>query len=186
MPPTPGQPLQPTDSDALAAILRDDARFEPLRHACARWSSRGHLVADTYGPPLRWFADLPTPVLLKINRDELRSLVPGEAEPGPTLAALAARSPASRWIVSDGPHAVWFDSAGQPPAFLVPPTVREASPTGSGDVLLAAVLHGLFVRHLPLPAAVAFALPFAAANAAHPGIAEFPPLPGENAASFSK
>ncbi len=50
----------------------------------------------------------------------------------------------------------------------------EVSPTGSGDVLLASLLDSLFRRERPLDDAVAAALPLAAANAAHPGIAEFP------------
>jgi fructose-1-phosphate kinase PfkB-like protein len=62
---------------------------------------------------------------------------------------------------------------------IPPPVVREVSATGSGDVLLACVLEALFVRGLRLAEAVAFAIPYAAANAAHPGIAEFPdPAPG--------
>jgi 1-phosphofructokinase len=54
-----------------------------------------------------------------------------------------------------------------------PPVIREISATGSGDVLLACVIEALFVRKLPLGEAVTFAIPYAAANAAHPGIAEF-------------
>ena len=56
---------------------------------------------------------------------------------------------------------------------LTPPVVREVSPTGSGDVLFAALLHAWCGRGLSLREAVSFALPYAAANAAHPGIAEF-------------
>jgi hypothetical protein len=41
-------------------------------------------------------------------------------------------------------------------------------------VLLAALLAGWCGRGLSFAAAVAAALPLAAANAAHPGIAEFP------------
>ena len=57
---------------------------------------------------------------------------------------------------------------------ITPPRVDEISATGSGDVLLACILHARFTRGLSLADAVAFALPYAAANAAHPGIAEFP------------
>jgi hypothetical protein len=52
--------------------------------------------------------------------------------------------------------------------------VREISPTGSGDVLFAVVLHSLFIRRESLRQALERALPLAAANAAHPGVAEFP------------
>ncbi|NBW86943.1 MAG: hypothetical protein EBR23_08990, partial [Planctomycetia bacterium] len=44
----------------------------------------------------------------------------------------------------------------------------------SGDVLFACVLAALYQRGDSLDAAVRRALPYAAANAAHPGIAEFP------------
>jgi sugar/nucleoside kinase (ribokinase family) len=52
--------------------------------------------------------------------------------------------------------------------------VREVSPTGSGDVLLAGLLHARFQLGRTWPEALAFALPLAAANAAHEGVAEFP------------
>jgi fructose-1-phosphate kinase PfkB-like protein len=51
--------------------------------------------------------------------------------------------------------------------------VQEISPTGCGDVMLAALIEALWIRGLSLEAAVAAALPLAAANAAHPGVAEF-------------
>ena len=66
------------------------------------------------------------------------------------------------------------ESSG-PTETFTPPPVREVSATGSGDVLLACVLEAMFVRRLRLLDAVRFAIPYAAANAAHPGIAEFPP-----------
>ncbi len=141
--------------------------FDPLRAALERWLARGHLVADTYGPPLAWAVARPL-ALVKVNADEIRSVagVDGTANQWP--------GPVRRWVVSDGPRPVLVrDEAGRTHP-LVPPPVREVSATGSGDVLLACVLHGWFVRGLSLPDAVAFALPFAAANAAHPGIAEFP------------
>jgi fructose-1-phosphate kinase PfkB-like protein len=152
--------------------------FDPLRTEFRRWLARGTLAVDTYGPPLRWFAELPGPLLFKINRDELRTLAGDEPSVGPTLAALLRRNPSARWIVSDGPNAVWFAARDHAPAFLIPPRVPEVSATGSGDVLFAGVLHALQVRGLTLPDAVAFAVPLAAANAAHPGVAEFELPPG--------
>src|SRR5690349_10646767 len=65
-------------------------------------------------------------------------------------------------------------NAGCVGGFARPPSIREVSATGSGDVFFACVLQALFVRSLTLREAVAFALPYAAANAAHAGIAEFP------------
>lgn len=141
------------------------ADFDPLRAALLRWLARGVLVADTYGPPLAWSAGQPL-ALIKINADELRTLAPsGTAAPPP--------GPTRRWVVSDGPRrvVVWD---GPSVAEFSPPPVNEVSATGSGDVLLACLLHAHFVHSRPLTESVRYALPYAAANAAHAGIAEFP------------
>src|SRR6185503_8716645 len=47
--------------------------FDPLRAALARWTKRGALVGDSYGPPLEWLSQQPLE-LLKINATELRTL----------------------------------------------------------------------------------------------------------------
>ncbi len=141
--------------------------FDPLRPAFTRWLARGTLAADTYGPPLAWAASQPL-ALIKINADELRAFAPDLAHLPPSTAT------AHRWVVTDGPRAVMLRDADGTLATLTPPPVREVSATGSGDVLFACVLHGLFARQLSLRDAVADALPYAAANAAHPAIAEFP------------
>jgi 1-phosphofructokinase len=139
--------------------------FAPLRRALERWLERGTLIADTYGPPLAELLEWPL-ALLKINADELRSVHPVD------LAASPSR--AQRVIITDGPRAIRVrDTDGQTETFL-PPPINEVSATGSGDVLLACVAAGLFLRKMPLHDAVAFAIPYAAANAAHPGVAEFP------------
>ena len=151
-----------------------EPRFDPLRAAFKRWQTRGPLVADTYGPPLAWFATQPV-ALIKINADELRSLAAAASDAFPS----APRN----WVVSDGARSLRFRDATGATGTLTPPVITEVSPTGSGDVLLACLLHGLFVRRLQLREALEFSIPFAAANAAHPGIAEFPPLPGETLVS---
>lgn len=148
------------------------ADFDPLRAALERWLQRGTLVADTYGPPLAWLADHPL-ALVKLNATEIRTLVHDHTPLAELLAAASARWPARRWVVTDGPGDVWFRDETGPPARLSPPPIREISPTGSGDVLHASLLKSLFHENLPLRDAVARALPLAAANAAHPGIAEF-------------
>lgn len=152
------------------------ADFDPLRAAIGRWLQRGRLAADSYGPPLVWLAAQPLD-LVKINDDELRTLFPSEppgtATPG-LLAAAAQRWPARRWIVTNGRHPVWFCAAPDQPASAQPPAVTEVSATGSGDVFFASVLATLGRSGSTLAAAVATALPYAAANAAHPGIADFP------------
>lgn len=146
--------------------------FDPLRSAFERWAARGILVIDTYGPPLAWFAQRPV-ALIKINADELRSL-------SPVLGGSSAFPPAPRnWIISDGPRDIRFRDQHGAAGSVTPPTIEEASPTGSGDVLLACFIHALFVQQTTLAQALAYAVPFASANAAHPGVAEFPPLPAE-------
>jgi fructose-1-phosphate kinase PfkB-like protein len=156
----------------------DDSCWEPLRDALRRWAPVHPLAVDTYGPPLAWMAALPC-ALVKINRKEFAGLT-GDAESSlddagmeRRLAAIAAQRPVRRWIVTDGPRAVWSIERGAAPVRVVPPRIHEVSPTGSGDVFFAAVLEALFVRGRPLHEAVAFALPLAAANAASPGVADF-------------
>lgn len=139
--------------------------FAVLRSAIARWAERGSLVVDTYGPPLAELVNLPLS-LLKINRDELRTLSSAEFD---------ALPPSLRHVVvTDGPRSIQArDESGRIHTFT-PPPVREVSATGSGDVFLACLIDALFRRKLSLADAVAFAIPHASANAAHPGIAEYP------------
>ena len=144
------------------------AAFDPLRGAIERWLQRGIVVADTYGAPLDWLRARPLH-LIKLNAHELglAGLGPADGLPGPV----------QRWIVTDGPKPIRLRDCGEPGApehTLAPPRIAEVSATGSGDVLFACVLHGLFERGLSLVDATKFALPYAAANAAHEGIAEFP------------
>jgi fructose-1-phosphate kinase PfkB-like protein len=141
------------------------ADFDPLRAAINRWLERGIVVADTYGPPLAWLIMRPLD-LIKLNATELRAAGFGPRDPLP-LNVL-------RWVVTDGPRPVRIRASSAAETSLVPPHVREISATGSGDVLFACVLHALYHRRMALPDAVAFALPYAAANAAHAEIAEFP------------
>ncbi len=150
-----------------------EPEFDPLRAELTRWAKRGLLVADTYGPPLAWLVTQPL-ALVKINADEFRSLQPGTETVPALLAAARGRWPVRRWVITSGPGEVWCAEEAGAPQRLLPPTVKEVSATGSGDVLLAALLAGWCGRGLSFPDAVAGALPFAAANAAHPGIAEFP------------
>ncbi len=148
---------------------------EPLRIALARLATRGSLIADTYGPPLAWALQQPL-ALIKINRDEFNTLTPQAtpAEPfAPHLAATLAHSRIKTLIVTDGANPVWYADRTSAPRQFNPPTISPVSPTGSGDVLLACLLHGHFQRGLTLPDALAYALPHAAANAAHPEIANF-------------
>ncbi|HXA13597.1 MAG TPA: PfkB family carbohydrate kinase [Opitutaceae bacterium] len=189
------------DQPPSAAVLRDCASFldararrsalaicgsfpgwattatAPLRTTLDRWLARGSfLAADTYGPSLAWLATRPLD-LVKINRAEFDALFPVTARRDSIAARLhhaCKRWPVRRWIITDGPRPVWFverDSAE--PASLAPPRVHEVSATGAGDVLLAGVLPALLQRDATLAEAVASALPYAAASAAHPGMTEF-------------
>jgi fructose-1-phosphate kinase PfkB-like protein len=190
----PDEPVAPDAVHAAAAALATEPADSvlavcgsipgwdgPTGAAFREWLKnwRGPLVADTYGPPLKWLVERPL-ALVKINREEFDRLVP--PTPGDTselaftmrLAEAAARWPVVAWIVSDGAKPVWCALKDGTTDTLRPPPVRAVSATGSGDVLLAALLHAHFQLGKTWPEALAFALPLAAANAAHEGIAEFP------------
>jgi 1-phosphofructokinase len=151
------------------------ATCDPLRGALERWSQRGTLAIDTYGPPLAWAVRQPA-ALVKVNRAEFVGLFEDglRADISAALSAAAERWPVRAWIVTDGADEVWSCERGCTPLATRPPAVPEVSATGSGDVLLAGVLDAMHRRGVPLQQALAFAIPLAAANAAHPGIAEFP------------
>lgn len=150
-----------------------DASFDPLRGALEKWLERGKLFVDVYGPPLAWLLERRVD-LIKINADELLPFAPD-------LSNLPSKARAKRWVVTNGPGTVQVRDVDGSLTSLVPPVVEEVSATGSGDVLLACVLHGLCTRGMRLAEAVSFALPYAAANAAHPGVAEFPEPAGSMA-----
>lgn len=147
----------------------------PLREELAHWAALGALDVDTYGPPLQWALEQPIG-LIKINRDELAALFDTAKRQLTTDALLAlARTcwPVKSWVITDGPKEVFYSSQSGEIGRAVPPPVKEVSATGSGDVVFACLLHALYTEQKPLAEAVAFALPFGAANAAHPGVAEF-------------
>ncbi len=150
--------------------------YAPVRDAIHHWAQRGFLVVDTYGPPLLALAN-ESPALVKINRSELASLF-GDAEAtascGELLGKVRKRFSARAWVVTDGPAPVWFGDEDGASKSFIPPTRPEVSATGSGDVMLACILHARFRRGISWDDAVGWSLPFASANAAHAGVAEFP------------
>lgn len=152
--------------------------YDVLRAALERWITRGTLVADTYGPPLLWLIARPI-ALVKINADEFHPIAPN-------LTQLPAHAAAQRWIVTDGPRPIQLRDHSGPLPSITPPQLKEISATGSGDVFLACVLYAWLHRNYPLSAAVNFALPYAAANAAHPGIAEFAEPSTISSGNFTK
>ncbi len=153
----------------------DSIEAEPLRQELSRWAEAKALVADCYGPPLCWSVQQPLS-LIKINRQEFDQLFPETERHQPILPRLKEarrRWPVRQWIITDGAGPVCYLGVNTPPDQIEPPLVKEVSPTGSGDVLFACVLQALYGQQVDLAAAVKFALPYAAANAAHPGVAEF-------------
>lgn len=155
-----------------------EEKWSPLRASLERWGERGTLVVDTYGPPLDWLAARPA-ALVKINRKEFAGIArvapteAGDARMPELLARVAGASRVPRWVITDGPRLVWSRDPQGKIECTPPPHADEVSPTGSGDVFLAGLLHALFVQRRELADAVAFALPLGAANAASPEVAEF-------------
>lgn len=152
------------------------AAFAPVRGAIERWLQRGEVVADAYGPPLAWLAHYPL-TLVKINRQEFDAFAP-PAAPGfslpERLRQIRAAHPVRNWIVTDGAASIWLAPQSGEPLEFQPPRLKEVSPTGSGDVFLACLLQAHCQQGRSLPDAIRHALPYAAANAAHPGVADFP------------
>jgi len=149
------------------------SNFDPVREMLERWMQRGILIADTYGPSLRWVSERPL-ALAKINATEFRTLAEDVDSIATSLDTLAPRWPVARWVISDGPGQVIFREERRAAEILRPPVVKEVSATGSGDVLFACLIDSLFVQRTSLRQALERALPLAAANAAHAGVAEFP------------
>lgn len=151
------------------------ADYAPVRAAIRHWCQRGRLFADSYGPPLQELSELPLE-LIKINRAEFASLTTmlGSDDDFRTqLSSVRQRKRVRNWVVTDGPGIVWVLAENDQPVQLTPSVISEVSPTGSGDVLFACMLHHLVIQQLPLVEATKLALPYAAANAAHKGVADF-------------
>lgn len=153
----------------------EDADYAPIRDEISRWTQRGLLYADVYGPPLQGIVDQPIE-LIKINRQEFDAFYSEDERRETVASRLSTASekwPVKNWVISNGPDSVWVQSANETPLELTPPKIKEVSPTGSGDVLFAVILDGLILHKLSLCDAVTAALPYASANAAHPGVADF-------------
>lgn len=177
----------------------DAPAAEPVRDAIARRIVHGNVYIDTYGAPLAWFAERPV-ALVKINRREFDQLCEqtnssatnstatnttatnatalAHGDMRARLAAACERWPVRHWIVTDGPGPVWYATRGTGtsntpvPASIQPPPIHEVSATGSGDVLLACVLHAITNQNFTLAEALKVAIPYASANASSSGIAE--------------
>ena len=153
----------------------EENHFEPLRSAIIRWVKRGRFFADVYGPPLLEMCQHSID-LIKINQQEFDLLFPEIERSQPVEARLRLmrdKFAVKSWVISNGPDSIWVMAKDNEPIDFVPPKIEEVSPTGSGDVLFASMLHALVIRNDSLVDAVKFGLPYAAANAAHPGVADF-------------
>jgi 1-phosphofructokinase len=164
---------------ALCGIIRnwEDPAWDKLREELRIWNGHQTLAADTYGPPLRWIAELGAS-LIKINRVEFSSLV-GDVELAPAdlpdaLSGAVESFPVNRWVVSDGAADIWHIERGSDPRSFSPPKIEEVSPTGSGDILFAGILDGLLNRGFTLSRAIELGARLASVSAARPGIADFP------------
>ncbi len=135
----------------------------------------GPAYLDTYGTPLADLAALPW-AAVKINLDEFKRLESSDGKGDGIEARLrrvAATSAAAIWIITDGGNPVSVLSREDGFFQLKPPAIKLVSPTGSGDVFLATLIAAR-ARGTPLRQACAEALRLSAANAAHPGVADFP------------
>jgi len=153
----------------------ENSNYTILCTEIQRWARRGLLYADAYGPPLQDIVSLPIE-LIKINRQEFDAFYSKEERSQSVesrLRAARGKWDVKNWVISNGPDSVWMASGEADPIEFTPPKIDEVSPTGSGDVLFAVILHGLLSTQLPWAKAVEEALPYASANAAHPGVADF-------------
>jgi fructose-1-phosphate kinase PfkB-like protein len=153
----------------------NDVSFDPLRASLLRWLQRGLLVADAYGPPLQWLARLPL-TLIKINRTEFEAYSPPLPD-GDSLSEhlrqVCVTGPVQAWILTDGAGPIWLAAKTGELQEFQPPSLREVSPTGSGDVFFACLLQSHFHSAQSWPESIVHGMPYAAANAAHPGVADF-------------
>lgn len=141
-------------------------------------SGAARICADTYGPPLADLVRLPID-LVKINRVELERLFPDiKDQPTPAMLTSArSASPVRNWIITDGPRPVIAAIESDGLFAIEPAAIEEISPTGSGDTFLAALLKQL-IMGTRYEEALRYAGACATANAASPGIGDFPlPVP---------
>ena len=148
----------------------DTPAYSPLRDALLVQIPAERLVVDTYGPALAALVHRPL-ALVKINRTEFTALMRStDLEPDLSVASLSL--PVRRWVITDGaaPTETW--NAGRLDRVHAP-HVTEVSATGSGDVVLAAILAGDWQNDEAWSGILDRAAELGARNAAHPGVAEF-------------
>ncbi len=145
--------------------------FDPLRETLDRLIRKLFVAVDTCGPPLSWFAERPVG-LVKINEREFQGIRPGDHT---TLREIHRHRVSPRaWVVTDGKRNVKIIGPENEYFEKNPPPVQEVSPTGSGDVFLAAFLHARLNEGKSMVEAADEAIPLAAANCTSHGIADYP------------
>lgn len=170
--------LKPGDMLAICGSIPGwrPALADPLGRLLDRIAGNVFVAVDTYGAPLTDLTQYPID-LVKINRDELKGVLPaGEEERDLSEALVRIRQDhrkVSRWVITGGADpVVGLDEDGR--LFQTEPLLVETvSAVGCGDVLLAGLVQALAVENRPLEEALIRAMPLAAANAASPGIADF-------------
>jgi fructose-1-phosphate kinase PfkB-like protein len=131
------------------------------------------VCVDTYGPALEDLITLPLE-LVKINRSELARLRPEMANAGSMdlLAEVSEGSPVRNWIITDGSNPILAAFENGELYEVEPAVIEEASPTGSGDTFLAAILQQSLAGAGP-EKMLSHASACASANAASPDIGDF-------------
>lgn len=164
---------------ALCGVVQNwtDPVWDRLREELRVWNGHQMLAVDTYGPALRWMAELGAS-MIKLNRVEFSTLL-GSSELAPADLPDALRRTSesysvNQWVVSDGGGDIWYIERGSDPRSIKPAEIKEISPTGSGDVLFAGILDGVLNRGFDLTRSIKFGASLASASAALPGIADFP------------
>ncbi|HNW93078.1 MAG TPA: hexose kinase [bacterium] len=171
-----GRELQPGDWLAICGTLPAGCPAtlyaDLLTLARAR---NARTLLDAHGEELRLgLAALPT--VAKPNRHEYEGTFGCRLhEPAGFHRALAAlrQAGAGVAVITDGPNP-WYAAAAEGAYRVMPPTVAEVNPIGSGDTLAAALIHAL-AAGAAFTAALTDAAAFAAANAARWPVAAVTP-----------
>lgn len=127
---------------------------------------------DAQGVPLR-SALATRPFFVKPNRDEaagtLDLTLSGNEEQDALAAVAALTGAGAAWaLVSLGKSGALLGDAGAGRWRLTPPVVQAVNPIGSGDSLLAGLVHALITRQASVPDAAIFGTACGAANCLTP------------------
>ncbi|MFH0945755.1 MAG: PfkB family carbohydrate kinase [Planctomycetota bacterium] len=131
------------------------------------------VIVDTYGPAAVLAAEQ-GPYVLKANLEEVRSSFGCEADTRSKRAEfvrpLLERS-TSRVLLTGGARGAWLFSSDEQMR-VIPPSVKEVNPVGSGDAMLGALL-ALLDAGASWTEALRMGAAAGAANAARAGVCDF-------------